>query len=211
MPKEININKRKAYGSSKDKSITYTERENLINNLENTRDRVILIAGAYAGMRQGEIVQCRLDWLEWQNYNNIKILAINIPDETRDLKNKLKLWRPKTKRPRTTYIFDSMLAREFYNFFKDNPKGINLCERNLSEYRVKIIMGNMIGRKISSHCLRAGATNYLIKEIGLDVGDASTILGHRDERTTLDHYKGLSKSNTEANINKILNSKYNKQ
>jgi len=208
MPKEININVRKKYGKSKDKALSYTERENLIDNLENTRDRVILILGAYAGMRQGEIIQCRKEWLDWKDFGKKKVLAINIPAECRNIKNKLELWRPKTRRERTTYIFDVGLAREIYNFFKDNSLGVNISERNLSEYRVKIIMGDMIGRKISSHCLRAGATNYLIKEIGLDIGDTATILGHKDERTTLDHYKGLSKANTEASILKIFNERF---
>ena len=205
MPKEINLNQRGKYGKSKDKALTYTERTNLINNIENTKDRVILIGGAYAGLRQGELVQCRKDWLEWKEFGDKKVLAINIPGECRNLKNKYGVWKPKTRRSRTTYIFDLGLAREFYNYFNDNELGINISERNLSEYRVKIIMGNMIGRKISSHCLRASTTNYLVKELGLDIGDAATLLGHKDERTTLDHYKGLSKANTEASIYKILN------
>lgn len=200
MPKEINIKARGKYGRAKDKALTHTERKNLINNLDNTRDRAILIAGAYAGMRQGEIVQCRKSWLEFQEFGVKKVLAIKIPSECRDLGNKLKLWRPKTRRPRTTYLFDMGLAREFFNYFNDNEEGIRMDPRNLSEYRVKIKMGDIIGRKISSHCLRAGSTTYITTELNLKISDASSMLGHKDERTTLDHYKGVNQASTEASI-----------
>lgn len=204
--KEIKLNVRGKYGSAKDKALTVTERLKLFDVLLDRKDRVILILGALAGMRQGEMVQCRKSWLSWKDFGDTKVLVITIPNECRNMKMKYEVWRPKVRRGRITYVFNPVYARELFNFYQVT-ESINLVERNISEYRVKYKMGDIINRKISGHCLRAGATYYLRKEVGLDDIDIASMLGHKDLRTTHGHYTAINTANTEASIMQIMEKK----
>ena len=92
-------------GANKDKSLTKLERTILEKGLEDTKHLIILFLGVYGGLRVTEMIQCRYSWLEWHYIQEKKVLAINIPESDRDIKNKRKEWTPKTKSKRTTFIY----------------------------------------------------------------------------------------------------------
>jgi len=203
---EINLNKRQKYGSAKDKAVTINEAEHIIKELKNPTDRAIFILGFYAGLRVCEIAQIRSSWIKWEKLGNAEVLLITIPDEARDNFNNYKVWCAKSKTGRTTYIFNQVLGKEIEQYFIYN-NFINLSKRNISEYRIKKIMGKIINRKISAHCLRAGST-YQYSQYGLNRSDVAYILGHKDTRTTDAHYTAINKANTENSII-LLNKKEN--
>ncbi len=203
----INLNQRGKYGSSKDKALLPSEFAILKDNLKNPMDRVILLLGYVAGLRAGEILQCRKEWLNWIELNNKKVLSVNIPSECRNVKMKYEIWRPKTKRPRNTYIIDSAFAQEIFSYFEHVESIPIKSERNLSEYRVKVKFTSLLpprNHNLSSHCLRAGSTDYL-RTLGFGIRDVAYMLGHKDERTTLSHYNKPTQSGVESAIMEIMN------
>lgn len=207
MTKHINL--KKPYGSSKEKALTIREMDFLERNLEDTKNRIILIGLAYAGLRQGELYQCRKSWLHWQDTESgERILAVNIPNEDRNIKNKLQIWRPKTRRERTTFIMRQDLGKEFYNFFKENSKGIDIDPNMISMYRVKKQMGDMLERKnISGHALRASYVTYMKHVYGASPNFIAATYGHTDIRMTMKHYEGISRGNAEAEAHKLIMNK----
>lgn len=205
--KTININARTKYGSSRDKALLPSEFTILKDKLTNPMDRVILLLGYVAGLRAGEILQCRKGWLSWTVIDTNNILSINIPSECRNVKDKYTIWKPKTRRPRTTYIINSAFAQEVFSYYEHVESIPIKTERNLSEYRVKVKFTELLpprNMKLSSHCLRAGATDYL-RTLGFGIRDVAYMLGHKDERTTLSHYNKPTQSGVESAIMEIMN------
>lgn len=195
------------YGSSKDKALLPSEFKVLNEKLINPQDRIILLLGYIGGMRAGEIIQARTEWFNWIDLDNSKVLSINIPSECRDIKNLYAMWRPKTKRGRTMYIIDPIYATEIYGYFQHKNSIDIKSERNLSEYRVKVKFTALLPprlHKLSSHCLRAGCTDYL-RTKGFGVRDVAYMLGHKDERTTLGHYNKPTEAGVQSSIMEIMN------
>ncbi len=188
--KEINLNSRGKYGSAKDKALSPNKRKEVLKSLKDDKNKVLFILGAYAGMRVGEIEQCRLNWLERLDIEGKEVLAINIPHECRDINNKYSIWRPKTKNGRTTYLFDKELYLEVENFYKYN-EGFSIGIRALQNRCYKIT-------GVSPHALRATAQNYFKYEEGFTAEVIATILGHKDIRTTLQHYNSMNRAQVEA-------------
>jgi len=188
--KKINLNARGAYGSAKDKALTPTQRVSIYKNISDKTNKVIFVLGAYAGMRVGEIEQCRKEWLSREYIAEQEILAITIPNECRNVKNKKSIWRPKTKRGRTTYIFDKDKWLEVESYFESN-EFIPLTTRSMQNRCY-----NMTG--ISIHSLRATAQNYFKYELQLIPEVIASMLGHRDVRTTMQHYNTMNRSQTES-------------
>lgn len=202
---EINLNQK--YGSSKDKALLPSEFKTLNSKLKKPMDRIILLLGYVGGLRAGEIIQCRKSWFNWIELDNVEVLAINIPSECRDIKNLYAIWRPKTKNARTTYIIDRVIGTEIYSYYQHNESIPIKSERNLSEYRVKVKFTELLpprNHKLSSHCLRAGCTDYL-RTKGFGVRDVAYMLGHKDERTTLSHYNKPTQAGVESSIMEIMN------
>lgn len=128
--KIIKLNQRKKYGKSSDKALSFQELDFLRYHIEDIKEKTILIGTAFSGMRISELVQCRLSWLRWdilenRNGKKLRVLAIDIPGETKDIFNKYRLWSPKTKKSRTTYILDETLAESFKLFYETYPDGIS--------------------------------------------------------------------------------------
>lgn len=188
------INLKQEYGKSKDKALPPKERDELHKQLKDTKDKILFILGAYGGLRVGEIAQCRFNWLEWKEFNDEKVLAINIPNEDKDSKNLYKLWRPKTKKGRTTYIFKNDCANELYFYFKHNERGLQLTERAL-RYRVSRSWGL---KNFSPHALRAMAQNYFLYELNFEPKVIAVMLGHSDIRTTMKFYNTMNKASVES-------------
>jgi len=188
--REINLNKRGKYGKSKDKALTPAQARDLYKSLSTHKDRVIFILTAYAGLRVGELTQIRKEWLERLNFNDVEVLKINIPDECRDIKNKYKIWRPKTKYGRTTYIFEKELFLEVENWFEHN-ESIGLSYRGLQDLAYRKFNNSL-------HPLRSTAQNYFYYEKELPVRVIAQLLGHKDEKTTLKHYASMNNQQTEA-------------
>lgn len=205
-------------GKSKDKALTPKEREVLENNLKDTKHQMILFLGAYAGLRVSEMIQCRQAWLEWVEIENLgKILAINIPVEDSDVRNKFKRWTPKSKAPkthidnlknlpnelskelnlsRTTYIFESNIAHSVWFWFDNNEDGISLSRQNITTIIVKGTFAKLLRRlpsQITTHALRATFQNYIFFEKNFDIKFCQLVLGHQDDRTTMKHYTSLTK------------------
>jgi len=188
--KIINLNQRGKYGSAKDKALSPNKRDEVYKNIRDQTDKVIFILSAYAGLRVGEIEQMRSEWIERTHFNKKEVLAINIPAEDRNIKNKKMIWRPKTRRQRTTYIFDKELFLEVETYFRHYPL-IKLSIRSIQN-RVYKMCG------VSIHSLRATAQNYYKYELQLPTEIIAVMLGHRDVRTTLQHYTTLNKAQAES-------------
>lgn len=192
------IDLREKRGSGKDKALTPEERTKLKEQLKQDKHRMVLIGGAYAGMRPNEICQCRFSWLEKKRINDIEVLAINIPNEDRDARNKLKIWRSKTRKSRTTYIFDLELMNEFYFWYKSNPNGI-LISRQAVDILIRKYYFPIIQREnFSTHALRSTYQNYLLYEKNYDVKFVAIALGHSDIRTTQKFYTTMNKASAES-------------
>jgi integrase len=186
---EININSRGGYGSSKDKALTPTDRTEILKKVDG-KYKIVFILGAYAGLRVGEIAQCRKSWLKRINFDNKEVLGISIPAECRDIKNQYKIWRPKTKRERTTYLFNPELYAEVEAFF-------NYCDNvKLSVRGIQDISYKQFG--VNIHSLRATAQNYFKYELNMPTEIIAVMLGHRDVRTTLQHYTSLNTAQAES-------------
>ena len=186
---EINIKARGKYGSAKDKALTPDKRKELLSLLSG-KEKIIFILGAYAGLRVGEIQQARKEWICRKVFNNKEVLAITIPNECRDIKNKYKIWRPKTKRARTTYIFDPQIFSDveaYFNYVDD----LKLSVRGIQALSYRKF-------ETSIHSLRATAQNYFKYELNLPTEIIAVMLGHRDIRTTLQHYTSLNTAQAES-------------
>jgi len=186
----LNINSRGKYGSAKDKALNPSARDELFRKLTNLRDRTILILGCYGGLRVGEIQQVRKDWLKRQKINDKEVLTITIPDECRDINNLYKLWRPKTKRGRTTYLFNKELWLEVENYYNYNISiqlGIRAIQNiSYNKFNVNI------------HSLRAMAQNYFKFEMNMPIEVIAVLLGHKDIKTTTKHYMSLNSAQAES-------------
>jgi integrase len=156
--KHINLNARGKYGKASEKALTFDELDYLRHNIENRREKIILIGLAYAGLRISEFVQCRKMWLSWKVLQNsegkkLKALSINIPIKDRDVVNKHLEWNPKTKSSRTTYILDEVMGELFMQFYNDHPDGI----KELFKSKLK----KSIATNISVYIIGVKFLNYL--------------------------------------------------
>jgi integrase len=198
------IDLREKRGKASDKALSPDERKLLLETLTDDKNRQVLILGGFAGLRPTEICQCRFSWLEKGSFNNVEVLKINIPAEDRDSRNALKIWRTKTRKERTTYIFDSNLINEVYFWFKNNPKGLQISRVAL-HYRIKEYFCKVINKeKFSAHALRSSAQNYMRYEKVLPDNVIQIFLGHSDIRTTMKHYNSLTKASAESYLMGIL-------
>jgi len=185
--KEINLNKRGNYGSSKDKALTPTERGILEKKIDNDRDKVLFLVMVYAGLRVGEVEQLRFEWLKkvYDDKKDRQYLVIHIPNEAKNIRNKYKLWRPKTRRERYIYLFDSDIYNEIYFFLKThNNFGISVRQIRNIVYS----WGKILKKNISPHALRATCQNYWKYELDLKLEVISYMLGHINVKTTLSFY-----------------------
>lgn len=202
--KMINIDVREKRGCAKDKALSPDERDLLLGTITNDKHRIILLLGAFAGLRPNEICQCRYSWLEKGKFNDVEVLKINIPAEDRDARNPLKIWRPKTRKSRTTYIFDNNIFNEVYFWYKNNPKGLQVSRVAL-HYTIKNHFIPIINRQnFSTHALRSTAQNYFLYERDFDVKVVAIFLGHADIRTTQKHYNSMTKASAESYLMGVL-------
>jgi len=207
--KEINL---RATGHSKDKALTPSERDRLRTELKHEKLRIVFILGAYAGLRCREIAQTRFSWIEWQEIEGKKILVLNIPTEARDIRNKYKLFRPKTKVGRTTYIFDNELANEVYFYYKHNIDGLVVSESYIRR-EVRKHFNTMLGRSldyedkhlaVSTHALRSTAQNYFKFELGHADEFIQLCFGWKDLRTIQNHYRTMNRASGESYLKQVL-------
>ncbi|MFO7814407.1 MAG: hypothetical protein R6V14_01485 [Halanaerobiales bacterium] len=187
--KKINIKARGKYGSAKDKALKPDKRKEILRSLSG-RDKVAFILSAHAGLRVGEIEQCRKEWLERKTFKEKEVLAISIPAECRNIQNKYEIWRPKTKRERTTYIFEPELYSDVEAYFNYN-ESVKLTIRGLQDVSYRKFGVNI-------HSLRATAQNYMKYELLLPTEIIAVMLGHKDVRTTLQHYTSLNTAQAES-------------
>jgi len=187
--KTINIKTRGKYGSAKDKALTPDKRKEVLKTLSG-KEKIIFILGAYAGLRVGEIEQVRKEWLSRKVFNQKEVLAIDIPAECRNIHNKYEIWRPKTKRPRSTYIFEPEIYTELEAYF-NYVDSVKLSVRGLQDLSYRKFGVNI-------HSLRATAQNYFKYELNMPTEIIAVMLGHKDVRTTLQHYTSLNTAQAES-------------
>ena len=202
----IEINLIKKRGSSKDKALTPQERTLLLDTFEKEEDKknlIILILGAFAGLRVSEIAQVRKEWLKLTKINDKEVLEINVPEKDTDLRNQYKDFKTKTKKARTTFIFDLKHAYFIKNVF--DYKNIALSRQAILK-RVNI-WNKLINReknKLTVHALRSSCANYLIYELKMSPEFTQICLGHSDIRTTYAHYRSLGKSQALSYLEGVL-------
>lgn len=194
--KDKTKNKRGDYGKSSDKSPRFEELDYLRYNLNNRRDKIILIGVGFAGLRIEEFVQNRLAWMYWEILENgekkMRVLRIRIPEQDKEIVNpNSKLpWSPKTKQSiRSTYILDETLAETFMNFYQEHPKGISELFKT---------------KKTESVC--RNISSYIIAVQWLE------ILREYHRKKLLEKYKGveIAQSQIEEELDKIRSRKYPK-
>jgi len=202
--KEIYINLKTQRGSSSQKALIPDETDKLLHQLKKDTHRMILILGAFAGLRAEEICQCRFNWLEKTKLNEQESLRINIPAQDRDSRNKLKKWNTKKSKARTTYIFENDLINEVYFWFKNNPNGL-MISRQAIDKAIRVHFIPIIERdNFSTHALRSTAQNYLRYKKQFPTSVIQIMLGHSDIRTTEKHYNSLTKASAESYLQNNL-------
>lgn len=218
--------KRGKYGKSSEKALSFPELDYLRYNLDEIKERIILIGNAYTGMRIEEFIQCRKEWIRFDilehDGKKLRVLAIDIPEEDKNITNLYSTWRPKTRNARTTYIIDELLAQEFYNYYKLHPKGISeefkskkvkSIARNISTYIIgekflKLLWDyhkkeepdisqdklKKLRPKLSAHPLRSTFENLLYFRYDVSLDIAADILGHSIE-IAQEHYIAKTQGN----------------
>lgn len=203
MVKHINLSQKR--GAAKDKALSPEEREILLNKIIKSHHRIILMLGGFGGLRVEEICQCRFSWLERTKLKDKEVLRIKIPAEDRDARNKLKLWRPKTRKARTAYIFENDILNEIYFWFQNNPGGLKISRQAIHDI-VKKHFCRIIGRKeFCTHALRSTAQNYLLYEKDFKPKFVAIVLGHADMRTTIKHYNSMNQASAESYLMGVFN------
>lgn len=200
--KHVDIPKPKR-GSCKDLALTPKERDKLLKFLTDDTCRIILLLGAYGGLRCSEIAQCRFQWLEWEIIEGKRLLVINIPASARDTRNKYRVWQTKTKKERSSVILDEAVSNEVYFWFKNNKKGLMRSRQDLY-YIVSVKFTKLLGRKTTVHALRATCQNYLLYEKNLDPKYIAIALGHVNQRTTEQYYKTMNKASAMSYLKGII-------
>ena len=199
-----NLNKR---GSAKDHSLSLKERD-ILNKELKQKDKVIYILGSLAGLRVTEIEQCRFSWLDWVEFEDKKILAINIPNKDRNVRNKLKTFQTKNRDCRTTYIFDIEKATYIYTWFESNIDGL-LISRQRIHAKVKN-WNKYLLRELNNlhpHALRSTAQNIWKFEMNLDDIFIQLCFGWKDMNTMVKHYRSMNKNSGESYLIQQFNKK----
>jgi len=187
------------------------ERNLLKDTLKDTKDRIILLLGCYAGLRSEEIGQCRYDWLEWENYQDIKVLTITIPKECKNSRIPYKKFKQKKEWNTSIYIFDNEVANEIYFYYLNNKEGLKMSRQNITRNRVSAHMGKIIGRHLTTHALRSTYANYIINELRLPNGEkldpmfVKTQLRHKNLKTTMQHYKTENREQQQSYLKGVMN------
>lgn len=199
-------------GSAKDLALApIHERDYLYNILKDTKNRVIFLLGCYAGLRAEEISQCRLSWLEWEEYGENRVLTINIPIEDKHTTKPYKKFKQKKEWKTGIYIFDERIANEIYFWFVNNKMGLQMSRQNITTYRVTPHFSNILGRKVTTHALRATFANYVTQELRFPNGEkpdpmfVKTQLRHSDLRTTMKYYKTENKAQQQSYLKGVMN------
>lgn len=225
----IKIDLRNKKPSAKELALEPKERTKLNKTLLAKKDRIIFLLGCYAGLRAEEISQCRFDWLKWSIINDFKVLAIQIPKEDKstrkehykDGSKKYAKFKQKKDWSKTAiYIFDNEVANEIYYYFDSNREGLQISRvvitqhyvsgRTRSGHWINGHFSKILGRKVTTHALRATYTNYITQEFRLPNGEkldpmfVKTQLRHSDIKTTMKHYKSESKAHQEAYLMGVM-------
>jgi len=196
-------------GSAKDHALEVKERKLLEDNLSK-QDKIIYILGSYAGMRVEEIEQMRFSWLEWIQFDDKKILAINIPNKDRNVRNKLKQFKTKNKDSRTTYIFNPEFATYVYTWYETHEDGLKISRQAIWK-RVKK-WNKLLNRENNSlhpHALRSTAQNIWKFELGFDDVFIQLCFGWGDMNTMITHYRTMNKASGESYLYQQLKNKKN--
>ena len=225
----IQIDVRNKRGSAKDKALSPNERKYLLETIVEPKHRIILILEGLGALRTEEMAQCRFSWLKRTSFNGVEVLAVNIPSQDSDTRDKKKKWynaqttinkdtnfnkfKTKVREPRTTYIFELNLIFEVFEWFRNNPDGLQMTRQNISTIIVKNKFRPLIDKLreeeglneeeikkkgLTSHGLRASAINYFYYERNLPMNVIKVIVGHKDERTTQKHYESMNKESVEG-------------
>jgi len=194
----IEIDLRQKRGSSKDHSLNMKEREILEKELT-AKNKIIYLLGAYAGLRVTEIEQMRFSWLEWKTINDKKVLAINLPNQDRNILNKLKQFKTKNRNSRTTYIFNIEFAQNIFTWYEINKDGIQMTRQAIHQ-RVKNWNKylNRENNNLHCHALRSTAQNIWKFELGFDDIFIQLCFGWKDLNTMVQHYRTMNVSSGES-------------
>jgi len=157
--------------------ITLEEINKVINHLATYSKRlsadkaeIVLYFMFYTGVRKSEI--------------------LNLKRENIDLVNcRVKLYEEKVKQENVV-PFPNTIVNKMIVYFDNNKEEINAFNITLAQinYLFRVIMSNILGRKIKPHLSRHGGGRYL-QEKGISVAVVQKILGHKNINTTLKYLK----------------------
>lgn len=201
----IEIDLRQKRGSAKDHALEQNDRKILERELTK-ENKIIYILGSYAGMRAEEIEQMRFSWLEWVEFEDKKILSINIPSQDRNVRNKLKKFQTKSRDMRTTYIFNPEFATYLFTWYESKEDGLKISRQAIWK-RVKK-WNKIINREsnlLHPHALRSSAQNLWKFEYGYDDVFIQLCFGWKDMNTMLRHYRTMNKASGQSYLIQQLN------
>ena len=158
--------KRNSIKHSKENALEEHEQAELIRAIDNLKVqdatklkyRVLVALTMEAGLRISEAVQTRKSWINQTDDG----ITINIPKEDRDIKNKKRLWIPKTESGAREVIFLNPNVGSMVNTYMiSNPNGLEISRQRAGQIIKQL--GIMINKPmLHPHALRSTYANNIV-------------------------------------------------
>jgi len=177
----------------------------------NQKHIVIFYLMVYAGLRRGEVVQCRKDWLTLvkMDINGVErnLLQISVPYKDRDIiKGGNWMWKAKSKHSeRTIIVLEESVSMYLKTYFDANKNGVGFSTdylyRVVSDSSLRFSFKNRLQKMpdisvsekkrledIKPHALRATYAFHLKEDYNIPNEQIKDLMGHGDSRLIDKHY-----------------------
>lgn len=182
--KSIKHSKEQALEKSEQKRIIEVIKELDIKPETRSKYRVLIYLMMKAGLRVGEAVQVRYEWFKETDDGVLLV----IPNEDRDIRNRKKVWNPKTKAGRREIIFlEDSVGHTLLEYFLQNKNGLYIS-RQRAAMIVKLLGDKINKPKLHCHALRSTYANNLVYE-GVNASTLCYLMGWSDLNVALNYIK----------------------